>query len=75
MGGGVLYAQDVTRLKVGLQPDGRIVVPTNQVLAPAGRQFTFLAGRSISRCCRMVGDDGRQEHAGPGVSLMSEPAR
>lgn len=34
------------RLKVGIQPDGRIVVPTNQILSPAGRQITF-PGRPV----------------------------
>jgi YVTN family beta-propeller protein len=34
------------RLQVGLQPDGRIVVPTNQILRPAGRQVTF-PGRPV----------------------------
>ena len=29
-------ADEGDRLKVGLQPDGRIVVPTNQILKPAG---------------------------------------
>src|SRR5437868_764823 len=29
------------KLAVGLQPDGRIVVPTNQVLKPAGTQVIF----------------------------------
>jgi YVTN family beta-propeller protein len=33
-------------LKVGLQPDGRIVVPTNQILHPAGTQATF-PGRPV----------------------------
>jgi YVTN family beta-propeller protein len=33
-------------LKVGLQPDGSVLVPTNQVLRPAGRQVTFL-GRPV----------------------------
>ena len=33
-------------LKVGLQPDGRIVVPTNQILRPAGTQVTF-PGRPV----------------------------
>jgi YVTN family beta-propeller protein len=28
-------------LRVGLQPDGRVVVPTNQILKPAGTQITF----------------------------------
>ena len=34
------------RLPVGLQPDGRIVVPTNQILKPAGTQITF-PGRPV----------------------------
>jgi YVTN family beta-propeller protein len=34
------------RFFVGVQPDGRIVVPTNQVLRPAGRQVTF-PGRPV----------------------------
>src|SRR4051794_5219516 len=34
------------RLKVGMQPDGRIVVPTNQILQPAGRQVAF-PGRPV----------------------------
>src|SRR5262249_31341655 len=34
------------RLKVGVQPDGRIVVPTNQILKPAGKQVTF-PGRPV----------------------------
>src|SRR5439155_2956301 len=34
-------ADERDRLTVGLQPDGRIVVPTNQILRPAGRQVTF----------------------------------
>jgi YVTN family beta-propeller protein len=38
------HAQD--RLKVGLQPDGRIVVPTNQILKPAGQQVIF-PGRPV----------------------------
>ncbi len=37
---------DRDRLKVGLQPDGRVVVPTNQVLKPAGRQSAF-PGRPV----------------------------
>ena len=37
---------DRDRLTVGLQPDGRIVVPTNQILRPAGTQVTF-AGRPV----------------------------
>jgi YVTN family beta-propeller protein len=35
------------RLKVGLQPDGRIVVPTNQILKPAGTQVLF-PGRPVA---------------------------
>src|SRR5215472_16274398 len=31
---------------VGVQPDGRIVVPTNQVLEPAGQQVLF-PGRPV----------------------------
>ncbi|CAN5546072.1 alkaline phosphatase family protein [soil metagenome] len=42
----VAVAQDVDRLKVGVQADGRIVVPTNQVLSPAGKQVTF-QGRPV----------------------------
>ncbi len=38
---------DLDRLKVGVQPDGRIVVPTNQILEPAGTQITF-PGRPVS---------------------------
>src|SRR5205823_14708453 len=33
-------------LHVGVQPDGRIVVPTNQVLQPAGKQVLF-PGRPV----------------------------
>ena len=39
-------ADDLDQLKVGLQADGRIVTPTNQVLRPAGRQITF-PGRPV----------------------------
>src|SRR5262245_20949283 len=39
-------ADEADRLKVGVQPDGRIVVPTNQVLKPAGTQVTF-PGRPV----------------------------
>jgi YVTN family beta-propeller protein len=48
-------ADETGRFKVGVQPDGRIVVPTNQVLKPAGTQITF-PGRpvDIALC-----DDGR----------------
>lgn len=33
-------------MTVGLQADGRIVVPTNQILKPAGQQITF-PGRPV----------------------------
>ena len=39
-------ADDRNALPVGVQPDGRIVVPTNQVLKPAGEQVTF-PGRPV----------------------------
>ena len=39
-------ADDIDQLKVGRQPDGRIITPTNQVLRPAGRQITF-PGRPV----------------------------
>jgi YVTN family beta-propeller protein len=42
----VSRADDRDRLHVGVQPDGRIVVPTNQILAPAGAQITF-SGRPV----------------------------
>jgi YVTN family beta-propeller protein len=42
-------------LKVGLQPDGRIVVPTNQILKPAGVQVTF-PGRPVDLA---LAEDGK----------------
>jgi YVTN family beta-propeller protein len=39
-------AGEQDQFQVGLQPDGRIVVPTNQVLKPAGKQITF-PGRPV----------------------------
>jgi YVTN family beta-propeller protein len=45
-GMGRLHADAQERLKVGLQPDGRIVVPTNQILSPAGKQVVF-PGRPV----------------------------
>ena len=39
-------ADDYDQLKVGVQPDGRIVVPTNQILKPAGTQVT-VPGRPV----------------------------
>jgi YVTN family beta-propeller protein len=41
-----LSADDRDQLKVGVQPDGRIIVPTNQILKPAGKQVTF-PGRPV----------------------------
>ena len=41
-----LGADERDRLKVGLQADGRIVVPTNQILEPAGKQVLF-PGRPV----------------------------
>ncbi|HWG47568.1 MAG TPA: bifunctional YncE family protein/alkaline phosphatase family protein [Gemmataceae bacterium] len=41
-----LRADELDQLKVGIQPDGRIVVPTNQILKPAGKQVTF-PGRPV----------------------------
>lgn len=40
------FSDDRDRLKVGAQPDGRIVVPTNQILSPAGQQVSF-PGRPV----------------------------
>ncbi len=40
------WADEHERLPVGVQPDGRIVVPTNQILRPAGTQVTF-PGRPV----------------------------
>src|SRR4029078_6230001 len=37
---------DRDKLTVGLQADGRIVVPTNQILKPAGKQVVF-PGRPV----------------------------
>jgi YVTN family beta-propeller protein len=39
-------ADEYDSLKVGVQADGRIVVPTNQILKPAGKQVTF-PGRPV----------------------------
>jgi YVTN family beta-propeller protein len=51
----IAVAQDVDALKVGVQPDGRIVVPTNQILQPAGTQVSF-PGRPVDL---LVIEDGR----------------
>src|SRR5262249_30188357 len=48
-------ADERDRLAVGLQPDGRVVVPTNQVLKPAGRQILF-PGRPVDLA---LTDDGQ----------------
>jgi YVTN family beta-propeller protein len=39
-------ADELDSLKVGRQPDGRIVVPTNQFVKPAGKTLTF-PGRPV----------------------------
>jgi YVTN family beta-propeller protein len=48
-------ADDQDQLHVGVQPDGRIVVPTNQILNPAGKQITF-PGRPVDLA---LAEDGR----------------
>jgi YVTN family beta-propeller protein len=48
-------ADEPDTLKVGEQPDGRIVVPTNQILEPAGRQITF-PGRPVDM---VLAEDGK----------------
>jgi hypothetical protein len=48
-------ADERDRLAVGLQSDGRVVVPTNQVLKPAGRQIHF-PGRPVDLA---LTDDGQ----------------
>ena len=53
--GAAVPPDDQDLLKVGVQPDGRIVVPTNQVLSPAGKQITF-PGRPVDLA---LADDGR----------------
>ena len=51
-----LRADDpANEIKIGLQPDGRIVVPTNQILEPAGTQITF-PGRPVDLA---FAEDGR----------------
>lgn len=49
------WGDEQDRVKVGVQPDGRIVVPTNQVLKPAGKQVTF-PGRPVDM---VLTDDGQ----------------
>jgi YVTN family beta-propeller protein len=46
LGWSTLGADEQDQVKVGVQPDGRIVVPTNQILNPAGKQITF-PGRPV----------------------------
>jgi YVTN family beta-propeller protein len=41
-----LQAEETDRLRVGIQADGHVVVPTNQVLKPAGKQIAF-PGRPV----------------------------
>src|SRR6185295_11482763 len=48
-------AQEYDRLTVGMQPDGRVVVPTNQILHPAGKQIAF-PGRPVDLA---FADDGK----------------
>ena len=48
-------ADDYDKLTVGEQPDGRIVVPTNQILEPAGIQAVF-PGRPVDLA---FADDGK----------------
>src|SRR6476660_643528 len=60
LGGAVLLsaclrADEQERLRVGRQADGRIVVPTNQVLEPAGKQVLF-PGRPVDLA---LADEGR----------------
>src|SRR5258708_4762502 len=50
-----LRSDDQDRLQVGVQPDGRIAVPTNQILNPTGRQITF-TGRPVDLA---LSDDGK----------------
>ena len=44
-----------TGMKTGLQADGRVLVPTNQIIHPAGHQVTF-PGRPVDL---VLADDGR----------------
>jgi YVTN family beta-propeller protein len=44
--GFLLRADEADRRPVGRQPDGSVIVPTNQVLRPAGTQITF-PGRPV----------------------------
>src|SRR5580700_1555103 len=55
LAGPALGDDDIDRLAVGLQKDGRIVVPTNQILKPAGKEITF-SGRPVDLA---LAEDGR----------------
>jgi len=50
-----IRADDRDQLRVGIQADGSIVVPTNQILRPAGKQVTF-PGRPVDL---LLIDDGK----------------
>src|SRR3954453_4689063 len=56
--------ETVQRERVGPTPDGRIVVPTNQGLKPAGKQVSF-PGRpndvALSPVCRLLAVLSRKE--------------
>lgn len=55
-----LWAQepvdDRDQRRVGVQPDGSVVVPTSQVLTPAGKQLTF-PGRPVDL---LLSEDGKE---------------
>jgi YVTN family beta-propeller protein len=51
----IASADEPQQFHVGIQPDGRIVVPTNQVLEPAGKQVTF-PGRPVDLA---LAEDGK----------------
>lgn len=49
-----MAADNPDKLKVGRQPDGSVVVPTNQILTPAGTQVEF-PGRPVDL---IIADNG-----------------
>src|SRR5262245_54322464 len=51
----MLAADDQDALRVGVQTDGSVIVPTNQRLTPAGKQITF-SGRPVDLA---FADDGK----------------
>ncbi len=55
LSGLILTADERDQLKVGVQADGRILVPTNQILKPAGKQITF-PGRPVDLA---LADEGK----------------